>query len=230
MARTMFRPAEQVAEAKPPAMSPVSVSRPTRRRPSWVLIGSLLVGLAALLGAWVFAATSNQVSVMVAAHDIEPGEVIDASDLSVVEIGASNDLRAIQSSQQELILGRAARGPIPGGTVLNTDLFVDPGSVVPDGKVVVGAALDAGAVPSSRLRAGDAVNVLAAQRTTAGQQDVTAAPVATLLASGTVWTLEATGSTSAGLWVSLVVPANAEGAVVQAAADGLLRLSLVADR
>lgn len=183
-----------------------------------------------MLGAWVFAATSNQVSVMVAAHDIEPGEVIDASDLSVVEIGASNDLRAIQSSQQELILGRAARGPIPGGTVLNTDLFVDPGSVVPDGKVVVGAALDAGAVPSSRLRAGDAVNVLAAQRTTAGQQDVTAAPVATLLASGTVWTLEATGSTSAGLWVSLVVPANAEGAVVQAAADGLLRLSLVADR
>lgn len=194
------------------------------------MIGSLLVGLAALLGAWVFAATSEQVSVMVAAHDIEPGEVIDASDLRVVQIGASGDLRAIQSSQQNLILGRAARGPIPQGTVLNTDLFVAEGGAVPAGMVVVGAALNAGAVPSSRLRPGDEVNVLAAQRTTAGPQDSAQPPVAALLASGTVWSVEATGSTSAGLWVALVVPASAEGAVVQAAADGLMRLSLVGER
>ena len=227
MARTLSQAAEPASTtATPTSASPVSLSRPTRRRPSWVLIGSLLVGLSALLGAWVFAATSERVSVVVAARDIDPGEVIDVSDLRVVELGASSEVRAIRSSQQELILGRAARGPIPGGTVLNTDLFADAGSVVPAGMVVVGAALDAGAVPSSRLRAGDVVNVLAAQRTTAGG-GVEVAPVATLLASGTVWSVEATGSTSAGLWVSLVVPVAAEGAVVQAAADGLLRLSLV---
>jgi Flp pilus assembly protein CpaB len=230
MARTMARRAEPAvgptASSSPPA-SPVSVSRPTRRRPSWVLIGSLLVGLAALLGAWVFAVTSEQVSVLVAAHDIEPGQVVDASDLRVVQIGASSDLRAIQSNQQDLILGKVARGPIPGGTVLNTDLFTGQGGAVPSGMVVVGAALDPGAVPSSLLRAGDEVNVLAAQRTTTGQSETATAPVATLLASGTVWSVETTGSTSAGMWVSLVVPASAEGAVTQAAADGLLRLSLV---
>lgn len=227
MARTVLRHMEPAADRKPDvAPSPVSLSRPTRRRPSWVLIGSLLVALAALLGAWVFAATSDQVSVMVAARDIQPGEVIDESDLRVVQIGASSDLRAIESSLQELILGKAARGPIPRGTVLNTDLFTDQGGAVPAGMVVVGAALDPGAVPSSLLRAGDAVNMLAAQRTVAGPADAAVAPAATLLASGTVWSVEATGSTS-GLWVSLMVPMSAEGAVTQAAADGLLRLSLV---
>jgi Flp pilus assembly protein CpaB len=233
MARTVARraePAARTARSSSTAASspsPVSLSRPTRRRPSWVLLGSLLVGLAALLGAWVFAATSEQVSVMVAAHDIEPGEVIDASDLRVVQIGASSELRAIQSNQQDLVLGMAARGPIPRGTVLNTDLFTGQGGAVPSGMVVVGAALDPGAVPSSMLRAGDEVNVLAAQRTTTGQSETATAPVATLLASGTVWSVEATGSTSSGVWVSLVVPASAEGAVTQAAAEGLLRLSLV---
>lgn len=230
MTRTMVRQAEPVTEPRRVAgSSPVSLSQPSRRRPSWVLIGSLLVGLAALMGAWVFAATSEQVSVMVAARDIEPGEVIDASSLRVVQIGASSELRAVQSSRQDLILGKAARGPIPRGTVLNTDLFTDQGAAIPAGMVVVGAALDPGAVPTSRLRAGDAINVLAAQRTTAGQGDVTGSS-AVLLASGTVWSIEAAGSSGSKMWVSLVVPADAEAPVAQAAADGLLRLSLVGGR
>lgn len=231
MSRTMLRQTgEQSSRSKDASPSVVSLSRPTRRRPSWVLIGSLLVGLAALLGAWVFAATSEQIAVVVAARDVQPGEVIDVSDLRVVEIGASSDLRAIQSSQQDLILGKSARGPIPQGTVLNTDLFTDQGETVPAGMVVVGAALDPGAVPTSGLRAGDLVNVLAAQRTTAGQPEGAAAPVAGLLAAGTVWSVEPTGSNSTGMWVSLVVPSATEGAVAQAAADGLLRLSLVGGR
>ena len=228
MARTMARQkVEQTSPKTPTTASPVSLSRPTRRRPSWVLIGALLVGLAALLGAWVFAATSEHVSVVVAAHDIQPGEVIGETDLRVVEIGASSELRAIQSRQQELILGKAARGPIPQGTVLNTDLFIDRAGAVPLGMVVVGAALDPGAVPMSGLRAGDVVNLLAVQRTTAGQTEAAAPPIAVSLTAGTVWSVEPTRSNSTGMWVSLMVPTAAEGAVAQAAADGLLRLSLV---
>lgn len=230
MSRTMPRPTSEPAPGAAKtaaASSPVSLSRPTRRRPSWVLVGSLLVGFSALLGAWVFAATSEQLAVVVAARDIQPGEVIDASELRVVEIGGSSDLRAIQSNQQELILGKSARGPIPAGTVLNTDLFTDQGGAVPAGMVVVGAALDPGAAPTSGLRTGDAVNVLAAQRTVTGQTPGAAAPTASLLATGTVWSVESTGSNSTGMWVSLVVPSASEGSVVQAAADGLLRLTLV---
>ena len=107
-------------------LSVVSTSSPTRRRPSWVLLGSLLVGLAGLLGAWVFTATTERISVMVAARDISPGEVITATDMTAVEMGKAGGLRAVQPSQQSLVVGRAARGPIPAGTVLNTGLFAEP--------------------------------------------------------------------------------------------------------
>ena len=73
----------------------------------------------------MFAATSDTMRVLVAARDVAPGEVIGADRLRVVELGRSGDVRAIQPMQQDLILGQAARGPIPAGTVLNTDLFAD---------------------------------------------------------------------------------------------------------
>ena len=234
MSRTMFR---QTTERAPRPKDASSSSRgvgvaPTRRRPSWVLIGSLLVGLAALLGAWVFAATSDQLSVVVAARDIEPGEVIDASDLRVVEIGASNDLRAIQSSQQDLILGKSARGPIPAGTVLNTGLFADQGDAVPAGMVVVGAALDPGSgtdVGAARWRRGERAG--RRERTTTGQAEAAAPPVATLLASGTVWSVEADRVELDGhVGLARGSERDPQGTVAQAAADGLLRLSLVGGR
>lgn len=236
MTRTMARlragePSANGEEGLP--SSAVSLSSPTRRRPSWVLLGTLLVGVSALLGAWVFTATSERMSVMVAARDIEPGEVIHAGDLRVVEMGRTGGLRAIQPSQQDLILGRAARGPVPAGTVLNTDLFAAAGQTIPAGHVVVGAALEPGAAPVAGLRAGDRVDVLGVERTSVAVSDVGEAAVAELLAAGSVWSVEPVGSGAATsrLWVSIVVPIEAQGAVAQAAADGLLRLSLVgADR
>ena len=69
--------------------------------------------------------------------------------------------------------------------MLNTGLFTDQGDAVPAGMVVVGAALEPGAVPTSGLRAGDAVNVLAAQRTTAtGQAEAAAPPVGDVARDG----------------------------------------------
>mgnify|MGYP000979727580 CR=1 FL=1 len=41
--------------------------------------------------------------------------------------------------------------------MLNTDLFAEKGQVIPAGFVVVGASLDAGAAPTSRLSPGDQV-------------------------------------------------------------------------
>ena len=209
-------------------LSVVSRSGPTRRRPSWVLLGSLLVGLAGLLGAWVFTATTERISVMVAARDISPGEVITATDMSVVEMGKAGDLRAVQPSQQSLLVGRAARGPIPAGTVLNTGLFAEPGQVIPAGFVVIGAALDPGAAPTARLAAGDRVEVLGTVHVTASLPDGSPTPQASVLAAGTVWSVEpaSKGTATAKLWVSILVPEDTQTSVVQAAADGRLRLAL----
>ena len=229
MARTLVR--EKTSPTQTPstngaAPSPVSLASPKRRQPSWVVAGVVLVALSALIGAWVFAATSHTMRVVVAARNLSPGEVLGATDVRVVELGRSGDVRAIQSDEQNLIVGRAARGPIPAGTVLNTDLFADRAQVIPGGQVVVGASLAAGAAPTTGLAAGDRVDVLGVVKTN-GTTGATSE--ATVLTSGTMWSVEPplTGGGSAAWWVSLLIPEGSQTAVAQAAADGLLRLSLV---
>lgn len=229
MVRTLDRPETPSANGRVDV--PIaSVASPTKRKPTWVLFGALLVGLSAVIGAWVFTATSERMSVVTAARDIEPGEVLSAADLRVVEIGQSSELRAVLSDQQELVIGQAARGPIPAGTVLNTDLFASADQVIPAGSSVVGASLEPGAAPIADLRPGDRVDLLAVERMQGVPLvDVQAAPTARVLTSGTVWSVEppASASASSKVWVAVAVPTEAQGDVAQAAADGLLRLSMV---
>lgn len=209
--------------------SVTSLSPPTRRKPSWIALGALLVGLAGLLGAYAFSVVSDTLSVTVAAHDIAPGEVLGPDDIRVVEMGRTNELRAVQADQQDLILGLAARGPIPGGTVLNTGLFVPPDEVIPSGKAVVGAAFQAGAVPTSAIRAGDVVDMLAMppDNPSVGAPDV--AQDVAALGTATVWAVEgevSTESVSDRVWISLLVDQTTAGTVSQAASDETLRLVL----
>ena len=208
----------------------VSVSPPKRRRPSWVLVGVVLVGLAALLGAYVFSTVNDRLSVMVASRDLEPGRPIAAGDLRVVEMGRTSSLRAIQPDQQSLIIGQAPRGPVPEGTVLNTGLFVPAGQVVPVGAVVVGGSFTAGAVPTASLSAGDAVVLLVVGPSSAGGvSEVVASPV--VLGRATVWAVNGSAAGDAStsrVWVSLLVAEDLQTAAAQAASDGRLRLGLVA--
>lgn len=209
----------------------VSLSAPIKRRPSWVLGGVMLVGVAALLGAYVFSSVTDTLQVTVAAQDLEPGELIDAGDLRVVEMGRTGDLRAILADQQDLIIGQSPRSLIPAGTVLNTGLFVSADDVIPPGQVVVGAAFSAGEVPTPNLAAGDRVTLLAVREVSIGASTPEERVVADLLGDATVWSVtgEATagGGTSDRVWVALLVSEELQAAVAQSAADGQLRLSLV---
>jgi len=205
----------------------VSLSPPSQRRPSWMIAGVLLVGLAALLGAYVFTATTDTIMVTVAAGDLAPGETIDAGDLRVIEMGRTAELRAILADQQDLIIGLSPRSPIPADTLLNTSLFVPLADVLPVGKVVVGAAFRAGAVPTPTLGVGDRVTILAVQQTTVGSSGDQAAAV--VLGEATVWAVTGqatTGGASELVWVSLLIDEELQTGVAQAAADELLRLSL----
>lgn len=232
MTRTLVRerpaspagPAGNGASAAPAA--PLALASSKRRQPTWTVVGVVMIGLAALLGAWWFSAATDTMRVLVAAHDLVPGEVVAADDLRVVEVGRSSELRALSPDQQGLIVGEAARGPIPAGTVLNTDLFSDRDRVIPEGMVVVGAALPPGALPNSSLTAGDRVNVLGVVKTTGTESSEA---VGRMLATGTVWSVDGPASSggSSAWWVSLLVPADTEAVVAQAASDGLLRLSIV---
>lgn len=204
----------------------LSVAPRTRRRPGWTIAGVGLVALAMLLGAWVFAARSSTVAVLVAGSDLDAGQVVTAGDLRVVELSGAGGLRAVQPGQQDLLVGRTARGPIPAGTVLNTGLLTERGDAVPAGQIVVGVALEPGASPSARLSPGDRVEVLAVAATTGTGE----ASAATVVAAGSVWAVEpiGTGASSVGkAWVSLLIPHGVHEEVAQAAAEGRLRLGLL---
>ncbi len=215
-----------------PAVAPVSLTAPKRRRPSWVAGGVLAVAMAGLLGAWVFTATSEQMSIVVAARDLGPGEVLGAGDVRVVEMPRTGAVRAVRASQQDLVVGRATRGPVPAGTILNTGLFAEPDAVIPAGMVVVGASLEPGAAPVAGLGAGDRVTLLGVHPTAttsgSGPAEGEGQAAAVVLTQGSVWATEATGSggSTGRLWVAVLVPESAQGIVAQAAADDRLRLTL----
>lgn len=227
MSRTVVAPhrANGHAPPRPEPVAPVVLAAPRQKRPSWVVGGAVAVALAALIGGWVFASLSERTALLVAARDLGPGEVLSATDVRVVEVGRVGDVRAVTVATQDLVVGKAARGPIPAGTILNTGLFVDRSAVIPEGMVVVGAALEPGATPTGDLAPGDRVQVLAVEKVTGGTRQ---AEAATLLTSGSVWSVDApTSGASSRVVVGLLVPAPAQAAVAQAAADGRLRLALV---
>ena len=224
MAQSVMEPVRDRTGLRSAESTVVPLVRPQRKRPSWVLLGVVLVGAAALIGAWAFSSSNTRISIVVASRDLSPGEVITAADLRAVEIGATGDMRAVQVSQQSLVIGQAARSPIPAGTVLNTDLFVEAGTAIPAGFVVVGAELDPGAAPVAGLAAGDTVDVIGVVKGAAASGSS-----ATVITRATIWAVVGAGSSSssAGTWVSLLVPAESQTAVAQAAADEVLRLALV---
>lgn len=226
MTSTLRRPVGEDA----PAVTVESLSPPTRRRPSWLVGGVLLIAVAALLGAYVFSRATDTVSVTVAAHDLPPGHVVTRADLRAVDISRTGDLRSVLIEQQELLLGSVARALVPEGTVLHSGLFVSPGAAVPEGKVVVGGAFAAGAAPVAGLRPGDQVVLLRVNPANAATVG-TETEAATDLGTAEVWLVEgeASGtSSSQRVWVSLLVDSTIQGEVAQAAAADRLRLGLVA--
>ena len=222
--------AELPRPSVPPARDGgLGVMGASRRRPTWALLGAALVVVAMLAGAWVFASNARSTAVLVASHDLAAGTVVEANDFRVVEVSQASGLRALTPSQLGLIQGRAARGPIPQGTLVNVDLFAARDVVVPAGLVVVGVALDPGASPSSRLAAGDRVEVLAVTRPTTGGATGLPPAAAVVLTVGSVWSVEpiGSGSGSGKAWVSLLIPQGVHAEVAQAAADGRVRLGLL---
>ncbi len=204
-----------------------SLARPRQRRPSYVVAGLLCIAVAALGGALLVGSLTSTTTVLAADADIEPGQIIGPGDLRVVELSVVAGAATVSADDQSLVLGRAARGPIPAGTLLNSGLFVDSGGAIPEGMAVVGAALDPGAVPVARLRAGDVVDVIGVATGLAGLES-SGADEAVVLARADIWAVDRPSGAGGRTVVAMLVPVETQTAVAQAAADGRLRLALAA--
>lgn len=218
----MSATASEVAARPSPAGTVTRLVRPRERQTPLVVLGVLLVAGCALAAVLFARSGQHTVDVVVAAHDLQPGQPIGAGDLRTTQVSSSTDARFVSASQLGQLVGQSPRGYVPEGTPLNSGM-IETGTALQAGEDVVGAVLASGAIPMGGLRPGDLVDVLVVSKAS----DAVAAPPADLGRSVVYEVAPASTATTDGTWVSLRQSTTLGLKIAQAAANGTLRLALV---
>ncbi len=178
----------------------------------------MLAGLLLVVGAGVgvalwSSAQSQRSPVLVAASNVEAGEIIEVSDLRSTLVAVDGGVRTVPEAAGPGLVGATALVPISAGSLVVPEMFGDDSQLVPAGMALVGATLEPGRHPSGGLRATD--QVILVNTTNDGPVRLGEAEVYA------VTTL--TDSISGGLFVSLLVPRGplVDQVVGAAAADDL---------
>lgn len=198
--------------------APVRVAPTRTRRVPWVALGVVLVIAGALLFGLLVQSAGERVAVVVAARDIDPGQVIEASDLRIVEVAIDGQASTVPASQRASLIGKTAAARVPADALVSPAHFAE-GSVLADGEVVVGALLGPGGLPVPNLRAGDEVLLLAARDPEQSEDGAEPLGIATVY-------MVSPGTQSGTQFVSLAVDQRIAQRVTDAAAAQLLRLVL----
>lgn len=125
-----------------------------------VAIGLLLMIAAILGGLSVLKSARSRVPVIVAAADVQPGEVITARDLRVSEVALSGSVEAVPASSMSTVVGKVAAEPLYDGKLL-TRRALSSGPPVPPGYVAMSLSLRPERAAAGALRPGDQVMVVA---------------------------------------------------------------------
>lgn len=196
---------------------------PVRRR---VRLPELAVGLVVVVGfalaavLWQLNATQKE-PVLAAARDLSRGDVLTARDLRVVYVAADDPIAHVGRADSARLIGRTVVSDVEAGALLTPAMTAD-GAAVAAGEGVVGLSLEPGQVPTTRLRAGDLVNVVAA----APAGDGSAHPEEVLVERAEVFAVEEL-TASGRFFVSLKAAERDANRVAAAAERGKVRLVMV---
>ena len=215
-----------------PAPAPARLPGPTReRRPALVAFGLVLVVAGSLGSALVVHRSGDRVDVLVARHDIAPGQRITAADLGTARV-AADGAAVVPAAALGNFVGTYATSRVPADTLLNRTMFL-AGDTVPADAAVVGVVLGAEQRPTDALAAGDVVRAFLVASD--GSSTVTGQPAGTVLldaarvvAAGGAGAATGDVATDSGT-VSLLVPTGDAAQVVAAAAAGQVALVRLAD-
>ncbi len=186
-----------------------------QRRPGYIaLLLALVVGLG-LAGAWLYQSAGAKATVLVAAVDIEAGQVIGREDVTTVAL--AGEARAITADEVSTVVGKRATVPLLAGTLLQRSML-GAAATLPEGQVLVGVLLPVGAAPAGGLVAGDLVDVYRLPAATAVGGDSAAPTVVAARVAVQKVAVAAKEQTvmSSGLLVTLAVPEADAAAVVAA--------------
>jgi hypothetical protein len=184
---------------------------PTRdRRAALSALALLLVVAGALGSALVVYRSGHRTDVLVAAHEIKPGQHMVASDFGVARV-ANDSGSVVRAADKRNFIGTFATTDIPAGTLLNHLMF-QVGNVLPDSGVVVGVTLSPAQRPATDILAGDVVRAYLVAK--AAQEVPT--PGTALVDAARVVSVQQ-GATSDTVTVSLLVTSTTAASLISAA-------------
>lgn len=142
----------------PPSPRPDAVHLRARRSPRLIALGVLAIVLGALGAATLYTLNTNLVNVVVMTRDVVRGDVIEVTDLAVVDMPGSLQVDMSPADELEAMVGQRALTDLPAGSFpLPRHVGEEP---VPQGKSLIGIRLTAGRLPSAALPPGTRVQLI----------------------------------------------------------------------
>lgn len=187
-----------------------------------VAVGVILMLAAVLGGASLIKSAQARTPVLIAAGSVQPGEVIEASDVRVAEMSLSGGVAYLPASMREQIVGRVAAEPLWEGKLLAPN-SVSQAPPLPPGTVAMSLALKPENAVAGSIRAGDSVAVIASTAPGRGE------PRTTILFTSVpvLSVVRAAASEGGGVIVTLRLRLEEARALAAARAAGPIDLALL---
>lgn len=185
-----------------------------------VAAGAALVVVAGLASYVGFTNLGNTVEVLVTSAAVSRGEVVEAADLTTLQLSGGQTSPAITVDRTAEVVGQVATVDLPAGSLVTTETIA---ATVPveAGSSVVGLSLTPAQLPSTPLTPGDRIRIVS---TPVAQGEPPAEPPLTIEA--VVFTTRQDDRTGTTI-VDVVVPETIAADVAARAATG--RVSIVLD-
>lgn len=198
-----------------------------RRLDLRVAVGLLLMLVAVLGGASLIRTAQARTPALVAARTVQPGEVIEASDLRVVEVSLPAGVAYLPASMRGEIEGRVAAEPLWEGKVLAPGSVAQAAPIAP-GMVAITLLLPPESAVGGSIRAGDRVAVLSSPGVNEAGVDQQKSATTILLTEVPVLSVrQASTAGGEGLLVTLTLRLEEARAVAEARASGRVDLALL---
>lgn len=124
-----------------------------------ILVGTFLVALFALGGAWFYSTSTRSVNYLALQQPVQRGEIIEFNDLVTFQVATDAPINATSNLDADSIVGKVALVDLEAGSLITASQLADKAQI-PAGQGIVGMDLSPGEFPTFSLRPGDVVRVI----------------------------------------------------------------------
>jgi hypothetical protein len=215
------RPAQVVKRTTAPLKLRIAPEGRRRHTP-WLVAGVLVVAVCAFGFGQLYLRTTGLRPVLAMANNVAAGQLLQASDLRIVDAAADDGISLVPGSAEGSIVGQPASHDLLAGSLV-THGDVAPAANLAPGQSVVAIACKPGQYPPT-LSAGDSVAVVDTGSRGGALQGSTAPPVTATVVAVTV----PPGPDPNGAIVSIRLPSFDAASVASTATAGDVALVLQA--